>query len=46
MSIKKLFDKISNAWGEIDFIVHAMAFSDKNELKGEFYNTTKENFNR
>ena len=46
ISIKKLFDEISNVWGEIDFIVHAMAFSDKNELKGEFYNTTKENFNR
>ena len=45
-SIKKLFNEISNAWEEIDFIVHAMAFSDKNELKGEFYNTTKENFNR
>ena len=45
-SIKKLFDEISNVWGEIDFIVHAMAFSDKNELKGEFYKTTKENFNR
>ena len=28
-SIKKLFDKISRVWGEIDFIVHAMAFSDK-----------------
>ena len=45
-NIKKLFDKVSSIWGEIDFIVHAMAFSDKNELKGEFYNTTKENFNR
>ena len=45
-SIKKLFNEISNVWGEIDFIVHAMAFSDKNELKGEFYNTSKENFNR
>ena len=46
ISIKKLFDEISNVWGEIDFIVHAMAFSDKNELKGEFYKTTKENFNK
>ena len=46
ISIKKLFDEISNVWGEIDFIVHAMAFSDKTELKGKFYNTTKENFNR
>ena len=45
-NIKELFDKVSSIWGEIDFIVHAMAFSDKNELKGEFYNTTKENFNR
>ncbi len=45
-SIKKLFDEISNIWGEIDFIVHAMAFSDKNELKGNYFNTTKENFNK
>ena len=45
-SIKKLFTKISSVWGEIDFIVHAMAFSDKNELKGKFYETTKENFNK
>jgi len=42
-SIKKLFDEISDAWGEIDFIVHAMAFSDKNELKGKFYNILHKN---
>jgi enoyl-[acyl-carrier protein] reductase I len=31
-------------WGKIDFLVHAIAFSDKNELTGRFINTTRENF--
>ena len=42
---KERIDKLASSIN-CDFIVHAMAFSDKNELKGEFYNTTKENFNR
>ena len=42
--VKKLFDDIKSKWGEIDFVVHAVAFSDKSELSGEYLNTTRENF--
>ena len=42
--IVKLFEDIKNKWGEIDFVVHAVAFSDKTELSGEYVNTTRENF--
>lgn len=38
------FDEIADRWGKIDFLIHAIAFSDKNELTGRFINTTKENF--
>ena len=40
----KLFRDIKEKWGEIDFVVHAVAFSDKSELSGEDLNTTRENF--
>ena len=39
-----LFDRIEKEWGEIDFIVHAIAFSDKNELKGDYVDTSLDNF--
>ena len=42
----KLFEDIKNKWGEIDFVVHAVAFSDKSELSGEYLNTSRENFLR
>ncbi len=42
----KLFEDIKSEWGEIDFVVHAIAFSDKSELSGEYLNTTRENFLR
>ena len=42
----KTFDDIKNKWGSIDFIVHAVAFSDKSELTGEYLNTSRENFLR
>ena len=42
--IVKLFEDIKNKWGELDFIVHAIAFSDRSELSGEYLNTTRENF--
>jgi len=42
--IVKLFEDIKTKWGEIDFVVHAVAFSDKSELSGEFLNTSRENF--
>ena len=43
-SIEKCFEKINQEWENIDFIIHAAAFSDKNELNGRYINTTKENF--
>ena len=42
--IIKLFEDIKAKWGQIDFVVHAVAFSDKSELSGEYLNTTRENF--
>ena len=42
----KLFENIKLKWGGIDFVVHAIAFSDKSELSGEYLNTTRENFIR
>ena len=42
--IIKLFDDIKKKWGQLDFIVHAVAFSDKSELSGEYLNTSRENF--
>ena len=44
--VVKLFEDVKSNWGEIDFIVHAIAFSDKSELSGEYLNTTRENFLR
>ncbi len=42
--IIKIFQEIKNKWGEIDFVVHAIAFSDRAELSGEYINTSRENF--
>ena len=42
----KLFEDVKKEWGQIDFVVHAVAFSDKSELSGEYLNTTRENFLR
>ena len=44
--VSQLFKDIKNHWGQIDFVVHAVAFSDKSELSGEYLNTTRENFLR
>ena len=44
--IVKLFEDIKAKWGKIDFVVHAVAFSDKSELSGEYLNTSRENFLR
>ncbi len=42
-----VFDALKTRWGKLDFLVHAIAFSDKNELKGSFVdNTTRDNFLR
>ena len=43
-SIESLFDKLSKTWDEIDFIVHALAYSDKEELKGKYVNCSRKNF--
>lgn len=45
-SIDATFDAIEKEWGQLDFVVHAIAFSDKNELDGLYLNTTRENFLR
>ena len=45
-SIGSVFDALASEWGRIDFLVHAIGFSDKNELKGLYADTTRENFIR
>lgn len=45
-SVDLVFDNIRQAWGGLDFLVHAIAFSDKNELKGRYADTSRENFAR
>jgi enoyl-[acyl-carrier protein] reductase I len=40
------FATLAKEWGKLDFVVHAIAFSDKNELKGRYSDTTRENFRR
>ena len=44
--VKKLLPTLKKKWGQIDFVVHAVAFSDKSELSGEYLNTTRDNFLR
>ena len=43
-TIDDMFKNIKNEWETIDFLVHAIAFSDKDELKGRYIETSKENF--
>ena len=43
-SIDDVFAALGEAWGSFDFVVHAIAYSDKEELKGQYLNTTPENF--
>jgi enoyl-[acyl-carrier protein] reductase I len=45
-SVKAVFDALRAAWGSMDFVVHAIAFSDKSELKGRYAETSRENFSR
>lgn len=44
-SIDAMFEALKEKWGTIDFVVHALAFSDKDELVGRYVNTTSANFN-
>lgn len=43
-SVDALFAQLEKKWGKMDFIVHAIGFSDKNELRGRYVDTTRENF--
>ena len=43
-SVDAVFDKIGKAWGGLDFVVHALAYSDPKELGGRYSDTTRENF--
>ncbi|MCK5622661.1 MAG: enoyl-ACP reductase FabI [Alphaproteobacteria bacterium] len=45
-SIDATFDALRDKWGSIDFVVHAVAFSDKDELKGKYVHTSRDNFLR
>ncbi len=44
--VVKTFEEIKKKWGQLDFIVHAIAFSDRAELTGEYINTSRENFTK
>ena len=45
-SVDSVFAALKAKWGQLDFLVHAIAFSDKNELKGRYADTSRENFSR
>lgn len=45
-SVDAVFAAMKDRWGTIDFIVHAIGFTDKRELKGRYADTTRENFSR
>jgi enoyl-[acyl-carrier protein] reductase I len=43
-SMDALFEAIEKRWGKLDFVVHAIGFSDKNELRGRYVDTSRDNF--
>jgi enoyl-[acyl-carrier protein] reductase I len=45
-SVDAVFATLGKVWGKIDFLVHAIAYSDKNELKGRYADTTRDNFSK
>ena len=45
-SIESVFAAVEESWGGLDFLVHAIAYADKDELKGKYLNTSRENFVR
>jgi enoyl-[acyl-carrier protein] reductase I len=45
-SVEAVFTALGNKWGSLDFVVHAIAHTDKNELKGRYADTSRENFLR
>ena len=45
-SMDAVFDQLATTWGQIDFVIHAVAFSDKVQLQGRYSDTTRDNFLR
>src|SRR5919205_3526813 len=45
-TVDAVFSALENSWGALDFVVHAVAFSNRNELKGRYADTSRENFSR
>ena len=45
-SLDQVFESLREKWGRLDFVVHAIGFTDKNELRGRYADTTRENFSR
>ena len=45
-SVDAVFDRLKSEWGELDFVLHAIAYSDKEELKGGYVDTSRDNFQR
>ena len=45
-SVDKVFDTLQSSWGSLDFVVHAIAFSQKEELGGRYVDTTQDNFSQ
>ena len=43
-SVDELFSELEQRWGTLDFVVHAIGFSDKNELRGRYVDTSRDNF--
>src|SRR6476620_8469835 len=43
-SVERVFEAIREQWGSLDFVVHALAFSDRNELRGRYADTTRKIF--
>ena len=46
VSIDSVFNEIKEAWGNLDFLVHSVAYSDKDELTGKYIETSRNNFNK
>src|SRR6187397_3748184 len=45
-SVDAVFEALREKWGRLDFLVHAIGASDKNELRGRYADTSRENFSR
>ena len=43
-SVDALFDRLADGWDRLDFLVHAIGFSDKDQLRGRYADTTRDNF--